>query len=630
MQVPREAPRSVGSLRDRLELLRERLLAFEAHFAPRVAEVSPAYSASARNLLHYVALRQEDVRAEQVELAEAGLSSLGRLEDHVLASLEAILGQLRPAGSRGDVADRQPRPAVGFAEGRRLIQAHTEALLGGRPRSRNVRVMVTLPTEAAADPALVHGLIRAGMDVARINCAHDGPAEWEQMAANVRAAVRALRRPCRILMDLGGPKLRTGALTPGPRVLRWRPRRNDAGDVIAPARVLLVDAEAPPRLVEGAVVLPLASARLRRLRPGDRLELTDRRGRSRTLTVTGKLAGAVLAESDRTAYVSPGIELHRSGAARRRPGDGRLGVVGDLPPLAQALTLSEGDLLLLTADEAPGVPALPAQGDQPATPARISCTLPEVLSDLRVGERIYFDDGKIGGLVESLEPGVASIRIVHAKPGGSRLRADKGINLPDTRLRVAGLTPKDREDLDTVVKVADLVALSFVRTPEDVRDLQEQLAQRRARSLGVVLKVETRQALDRLHEILLTAMRSHPVGVMIARGDLAVELGYERLAEAQEEILCLCEASHVPVIWATQVLENLTQQGQPSRAEVTDAAASVRAECVMLNKGPYILEAIHLLDDILRRMEAHQDKRTTLMGRLHPLPGPDAPDERNP
>jgi len=104
---------------------------------------------------------------------------------------------------------------------------------------------------------------------------------------------------------------------------------------------------------------------------------------------------------------------------------------------------------------------------------------------------------------------------------------------------------------------------------------------------------------------------------MIARGDLAVECGYERLAELQEEIMWLAEASHLPLIWATQVLEGLTKHGKPSRAEITDAAMGERAECVMLNKGPHILEAIQVLDDILRRMQGHQNKKSALLRRLH-------------
>jgi pyruvate kinase len=103
---------------------------------------------------------------------------------------------------------------------------------------------------------------------------------------------------------------------------------------------------------------------------------------------------------------------------------------------------------------------------------------------------------------------------------------------------------------------------------------------------------------------------------MIARGDLAVECGYERLAELQEEILWVCEAAHAPVIWATQVLEQLSREGQPSRAEVTDAAMGVRAECVMLNKGPYVVETVKALDDILRRMQEHQSKKRSMLRRL--------------
>ena len=104
---------------------------------------------------------------------------------------------------------------------------------------------------------------------------------------------------------------------------------------------------------------------------------------------------------------------------------------------------------------------------------------------------------------------------------------------------------------------------------------------------------------------------------MIARGDLAVECGWQRLAEVQEEILWLCEAAHMPVVWATQVLETLAKKGRPSRAEITDAAMSQRADCVMLNKGPHVVQAIKLLDDILHTMQQHQHKKTSMLRSLH-------------
>jgi pyruvate kinase len=103
---------------------------------------------------------------------------------------------------------------------------------------------------------------------------------------------------------------------------------------------------------------------------------------------------------------------------------------------------------------------------------------------------------------------------------------------------------------------------------------------------------------------------------MVARGDLAVEVGFERLSEVQEEILWLCEAAHVPVIWATQVLEGLAKGGAPTRAEISDAVMSSRAECVMLNKGPQIVDTVTFLADVLSRMEEHHEKRMALLRRL--------------
>src|SRR5664280_252919 len=195
-----------------------------------------------------------------------------------------------------------------------------------------------------------------------------------------------------------------------------------------------------------------------------------------------------------------------------------------------------------------------------------------------------------------------TIRITNAAINGSRLRAAKGINLPDTVLPVPAPTTADRANLPFIIDHADLVELSFARNEDDVQDLLTALSELGDARLGVVLKVETAQAFQHLPAILMTALRRPHAGVMIARGDLAGECGYDRLAELQEEILWLCEAAHLTVIWAAQVLDQLARTGRPSRAEITDAAMGVRAECVMLNKGPYILDAVTALADLLHRM----------------------------
>ena len=239
-----------------------------------------------------------------------------------------------------------------------------------------------------------------------------------------------------------------------------------------------------------------------------------------------------------------------------------------------------------------------------------------MLPALRKGERIWFDDGRIGGVVTRRGSQRVEIEITQARDSGEKLGADKGINLPDTRLDLPALTDKDIEDLAVAAQLADMIGLSFAQSADDVRALHDRLERLGAPQLGLVLKIETRRGFDHLPEMLMAAMACPTAGVMIARGDLAVECGYERMAEVQDEMLWACEAAHMPVIWATQVLESMARTGLPSRSEITDAAMGEHAECVMLNKGPFIVEAMRMLDDILRRMETHQSKKRPLLRAL--------------
>jgi pyruvate kinase len=587
----------------------------------KLDDVHASYRASARNLLHYLALRRRDLRPLQLRLTALGLSSLGRAESHVLANIDAVLDVLHRLAQRPAEGSRDPT-IVDFVEGQRLLAEHTEALLGPASPGRAVRIMVTMPTEAADDYRLVHELVRLGMNCMRINCAHDDAAIWSGMVENLRRAEKALDRRCRVVMDLAGPKLRTGPLEPGAPVVRIRPKRDAYGRVTAAARVWLTPATAahpPPAAADGT--LPLPSSWIARLRSGERVQLTDARGAARTLAIVDVTRDGAWAEATKTTYVVPDTVLRREAAS---PGEAELEArVGDLPPRAATFTLTSGDRLVLTRDLAPGRPATVDLNGRVLTPATIGCTIPAVFDRVRTGEPIWFDDGKIGGVIEVVGPDRVVVRITHARADGAKLGAGKGINLPESRLGLAAITPKDVEDLAFAAHHADIVELSFANTARDVELLQEHLRRSSNRAPAVVLKIETRLGFENLPEMLLTAMRSPCCGVMIARGDLAVECGFERLAEVQEEILWICEAAHVPVIWATQVLETLAKTGMASRAEITDAAMGDRAECVMLNKGPHVLSAVRVLDDILRRMQAHQTKKRSMLRELrlaHALP----------
>ncbi|MGQ0560851.1 MAG: pyruvate kinase [Gemmatimonadota bacterium] len=469
--------------------LRDDVLASEAELADLLQAVHPENLDSARNLAHYLALRRRDIRDLQVRLARAGLSSLGRSEPHVLVTLDRMLAVLSLA--QGTTAPEHTPPPVGFREGERILAENARRLLGPSPAHRAVRIVVTLPTEAGTDPRVVRDYIAAGMDCARINCARDDAAIWAGMADNIRAAERELSRECRILVDLGGRKLRTGDI-PG-------------------------------------------NGKRLRLAVGDRFELV----------------------------------VQGSGTNK-----------------------------------------------QPKALPRIEAASAGLFQDVKPGQPIWFDDGRIGGVIEKRTEQGLLIHVTDAKPGGSKLRSGRGINLPETELTMPALGAKDLSDLAVVAPWADVIELSFAQREEDVLRLYSELERHRAEKMGVILKIETRRGFEELPHLLLAAMRRRSCGVMIARGDLAVEAGFERMAELQEEILWIAEAAHVPTVWATQVLENLSKKGTVSRAEVTDAAMSGRAEAVMLNKGPFVVDAIRTLDDILGRMQEHQSKKRALFRAL--------------
>jgi len=596
---------------DEVSALRADLVALQARLHDSLRAVHADHAAGATNLVHYVGLRRHDVRALQDRLAWIGVSSLGRAESHVLANIDKVLGLLHRLAGRSWTPLSSEEPA-GIRTAARLAEAHACALLGGTPKRRSVRIMVTLASEAASDYGLVRGMLASGMDCARINCAHDHASAWAAMVANIRRACDELQRPCPILFDLAGPKLRTGPVEPRPAVIKWRPQRDEYGRVLAPARIRLRPADDSTPAT--GCWLQVDAKWLAGLAEGDHIELIDARGASRALTVREAQAADRWTECKQTAYVQPGTMLQLQRGSARAPG-GETPVLA-VPAVENALRLHKDDVLVLTR-QGPGRPArLDAQG-RVVRPASIPCTLPEVLAQVHPGERVWFDDGRIGGVIRHVQREEVHVQITVAREGGEKLAADKGINLPDSTLELAALTAKDLEDLDFVARHADLVGLSFVRRVGNIERLQEHLSRLDAGDVGIVLKIENRIAFEHLPDLVLAGMHSRRLGVMIARGDLAVEMGWERLAEVQEEILWLAEAAHVPVIWATQVLETLAKSGLPSRAEITDAAMGERAECVMLNKGPHILEAIEALDDILSRMQAHQHKKRAMLRRLH-------------
>ena len=486
--------KKILSLLQEITTLEENALLLEKKNKSLLARIHPAHQVSARNLLHYLAIRSCDIRTLQKDLSELAISSNSHSESYALSNLRKIRNVLAAIGGTASV--EADNVGVTSRESAHLLKSNTADLFGKISFDGQSKIMVTLPTEAGESYELVLSLVKAGMHIARINTAHDDKVIWAQMISNIARAERATRKKVKLYMDMEGPKIRTGSI-------------------------------------------------------------------GQSTPAHGDSAGK-----------TPSIHLHK------------------------------GSKLSLTREEIEG-----HGGPEP----EVTLSLQEIFEHVKTGESVWFDDGKLGGVIRAINKKNMVVEITHAPEEGFRLKAEKGVNFPDSHLHISAITKEDIEHLAFIAKHADMVGFSFVQQPEDVALLRKKLKRLGREDMGIILKIETHLAFERLPALLLEAMRSQRCGVMIARGDLAVEVGYLRIAEVQEEILWLAEAAHLPVIWATQVLETQIKKGIATRAEISDVVKAVRAECVMLNKGPHILEAIETVKDIDRRMAAHEDKKRKIL-----------------
>jgi pyruvate kinase len=603
----------LATLQTALLALQRSMLEFEQKYKAATGRISLEQRPSAINLLHYLAMRRRDLRSLQIGLADMGVSSLGRAEAHALPTVMAALDAVRAIRRKPAGEPRTKTTRLSVASAQAITRAHTRRLFGFLPGAGKPHLMVTLPSEAAQEPAMVRRMLKAGMTCARINCAHDGPAEWSKMIKHLCEAQRLTGRRCAILMDLPGPKLRTGPIAPGPSVLKYKPVRDALGRVTETARIPLTAINRSTRAGDTPTV-QVSGPWLRALRTGDKVKVVDARGRHRVLRAALLQNHPAVLESERTVYLTNESILHRLGASAKTS---RTTHVRGIEVTEAAIPLKKHDHLILTRGTALGHAAVVGARGKIARAAHISCPVAEVFLTARRGARVLIDDGRFEAVVKKVQAEALTLELIRVPTRKPTLKADKGINLPDTDLNLPAFTSNDTEIFRFIAQHADMVGLSFLNHERDVALLIRRLRRDNRRSLGIVLKIETRRGVARLPQILLSAMRHERFGVMIARGDLAVEVGYERLAELQEEILWMCEAARCPVIWATQVLESLTKSGSPSRAEVTDAAMAERAECVMLNKGPFIIDAMHTLAQIMARMRGHQFKKMAMLRALN-------------
>jgi pyruvate kinase len=253
--------------------------------------------------------------------------------------------------------------------------------------------------------------------------------------------------------------------------------------------------------------------------------------------------------------------------------------------------LKEGSLVTITMENVLGAETL------------IPCQYKRLAREVKTGDHILLDDGNLELRVMGRAGGQVSAKVVR----GGLLKNNKGMNLPDTKTEIPALTAKDRKDVQYCIRGGvDYIALSFVRKAKDIEELKGLLRRKKA-DIPVIAKIEKPEALANIESILAAAD-----GIMIARGDLGVELPAKKVPFVQSTLIEACISHRKPVIVATQMLESMMEHGRPTRAEVTDVSAAclLGTDAVMLSgetaAGKFPAEAVETMDAILRETESYQ------------------------
>ncbi|MEA3491197.1 MAG: pyruvate kinase [Campylobacterota bacterium] len=597
-----------------IDTLRKKLL--EADI--KVEATHPSYQ-SFLNLQHYLILRQKDHTRLQEKLFLLSLSSLGRSTAHVAASVDTLYDQLACSMGQKQISSKETRASrhVTIDEAITLASHKRGTLFGGRESDKlskqRTSVMVTLPSYAADNSGdLIHKLADAGVRIFRINTAHDDAERWRAMADVITDINRDRKsdEKMKIFVDLAGPKIRTGRIRKldlpivigSNRALREVSIYPDSGDEITTA----------PKSTDPLTQMPIpakitVSKKLfKKIKIGKRVKIIDAHSKKATITITEHTGRSAKGVIDRKVFLDKDSKLIRKN---------RQSTPLYLESQVEPIRLATGDRLTITEEEILGHTALLDRGGKVIEPALISCSFKGVASFVSVGDKVFIDDGKIGLKVIEKDKQEILCEVTNAKVNGSLLKEEKGINFPDSHINIAALTQNDRHNLLSVIDFADDFSISFCQSADDIREIRNLLIANNRSDAGIIAKIETKRAVRNMPQILEALLECEKSGVMIARGDLAIEVGFTNMAVIQEELLDICNGAHTPVIWATQVLESQMKNNLPSRAEISDAAISGRAECVMLNKGPFAIDTIDILKHILHDMHLLFKKNRKLLGK---------------
>lgn len=560
---------------------------------------------SIQNLKAYTYLRSKDITTLQEKLTSFGLSSLGRSQSCIISAINQdliILSALLGTNTKQLEAENN---FLNFNQSKELMDKNA-TVFGAADSELITKIMVTLPSFTKDSPILIKNLISIGTSVLRINTAHDNPSAWREMAKTIQEENKLQNKDTKIYVDLAGPKNRTGSIVKVVQPFKIGSKEGKKVEIVPQILAHFHtkgegedERELATLVVDDNFYLKAYKAKHKVII----LDFEKEKKHSFKVIVENERLFAIV---DKKVFISPDTKIMLK--LQEKTLKSKLHNFITQP---EVIRLFRNDSIIITPNEIDGSSNYDYEGSLYFS--IISCSNKEIFNYVQVGDNIFIDDGKIGCKVEKILPIGLECRVFLAKENGTVLKEEKGINFPDTDLVISAITPTDERNFNDIVEYADIIGISFAQSKEDIKKLQELLQGKNKTNIAIVPKIETKLALKNLPQILEQLLQSEKYAVMIARGDLAIEVGFDNLPYIQEEIFSICEAAHVPVIYATQILEGKMKNNLPSRAEVTDAANAQRADCVMLNKGPFVVDTVVSIKNILRSVHTLFHKNRQLL-----------------
>ncbi len=539
---------------------------------------------STTNMYQYLKFRSIDSRALQEKLVKLGLSSLGRSQPHILDSVNQVIIILSKLKNLG--YDDIDNP-LDYDRAYDIFQENLK-IFGDDHKyhkdSFRTNIMVTLPSEAASDKKLIPSLYKSGAQTFRINTAHDKLTSWKKMAKIIDSIDAKEEQKPKIYVDLAGPKIRTSQTTRTKQAIKIGSKKDDAK-----VRLLSASNSQTDNLTS---TIALDDTFIENCKEGSQIRFRDLNNKKIKLKVVKKDRSGLVCTINKKATVDENVML-------RLKGENIYGNIKNLKETAEEIRVFQGDIIKISSSIKYGFITKDASEK---SKANIGCTNKKAIKYVKVNDNVFIDDGKIELQVIDKIGDDTFCKVIRSKKNGTILKEEKGINFPDSHIELDALTTEDVRHVKSIVNFADIIGISFCQSKQDVERLMGLLEKYDKKDIAIVAKIETKKGVENLPQILEALIKHKNSAVMIARGDLAIEVGFENLSVMQEEILNLCEAAHMPIIYATQVLENMMKTNLPSRAEITDAAFAQRADCIMLNKGEYAQNTIKILKSILKSM----------------------------